>query len=57
MFDNALELYFFLVVRGLGNFYEIKNPRMPAMVTTIKSNVIKSASAISLLSDHRPEKA
>jgi hypothetical protein len=27
MFDNALELYFFLVVRGLGNFYEIKKPQ------------------------------
>jgi hypothetical protein len=58
MFDNALELYFFLVVRGLGNFYEIKKPQDARDgYDDQKQCDQERLSHLSLLSDHRPEKA
>jgi hypothetical protein len=58
MFDNALKLYFFLVVRGLGNFYEIKKPQDARDgYDDQKQCDQERLSHLSLLSDHRPEKA
>jgi len=58
MFDNTLELYFFLVVSGLGNFYEIKKPQDARDCHDDQYQCDqKRLSHLSLLSDRRQRKA